>query len=78
MIWHYRRTDSVSVAAAHMTASADPGAGPAGARRPSSSASLDELVVAVLILLVSRRNDGRGLNAFLLLAGCLVTAYTSL
>ena len=36
------------------------------------------LRVAALILLVSRRKDRRGLDAFLLLVGCLVTAYTSL
>ena len=36
------------------------------------------LLVDALILLVGRRNDGRGLNAVLLLAGRLVTPYTSL
>ena len=36
------------------------------------------LTVAALIVLVSRCNDGRGLNAVLLLAGRLVTAYPSL
>ena len=33
------------------------------------------LLVASLILFVSRRNDGRDLNAVLLLAGRLVTAF---
>ena len=36
------------------------------------------LTVAALILLVSRCNDGRGLNAISLLAGRLVTVYPSL
>ena len=35
------------------------------------------LLVAALILLDSRYNDGRGLNAVLLFAGRLVTAYPS-